>query len=262
MMIGYTFIALRAINVFHMKKLLLSALLAASCNGVFAQHSVFMHIIENKMICNMEDELTYYLQANSYERQNENRYYHYYAEGGQAYYALVINENECYVTYRTDNSSDYNKIRNSITSTCTKELAGDRARSESYVCNTKRAQDVQIIFTGYSQKDKYYEILVYQNPERHELPYDQADRVVPEEKTVVAKKAKKPRKIAAKTGTKTETKTAAAPAAPKPAAATPTVKPNATPASAPATPKVAPPPAIKPAPGAVSPMKPAPPVKK
>lgn len=230
-----------------MKKGLLFLLLVSSCTTVFGQYSIFMQIIENKKICNKEDELTYFLQAHSFERQNLNHYYHHYAMSGNFYYTLIINDNECYVTYRTDNSKDYNKIKSEITRTCVKELAADK--SVSYVCNTKRVRDVQIIFPGYSQKDKYYEILVYQNPEQHEPPYNQANRIMPdEEQAPVAKKVKK--RTYKKTEVKTETTKTVTPAAVKTSATpAPVTKPTPTPAvktaAPPIIPKVAAPPAIK-----------------
>ncbi len=236
-----------------MKKLLLFVLATAAFNVSFAQYDVFMEMLENKKICNREDQLTYFLQSRSYERQNEDHYYHREAVNGRFTTTCVINQNECYVVYQTDNAKDYNKIKSTITNNCHKEFAADK--SEYYVCNEKRMQDVQVIFNGYLQEEKTYEILVYQNPDSHEHPYMQTDRVAPgEDKVQPAHKAKK--KLKAK------------PAAPKseaakaPAAATvPATKTAATaaPAPKPAAPAVkAPASGLKPAPS----LKPAPPVKK
>lgn len=223
-----------------MKKAALFIILALSCSASFAQHSIFMQIIENKMICNKEDELTYFLQAKSFERQNENRYYHYYADRGEFYYTLIINDNDCYVTYRTDNAKDYNKIKAAITSTCAKELAADK--SVSYVCNNKRVRDVQIMFPGYSQKDNFYEILVYQNPEQHELPYNQSNRILPgADKPAAPKKVKKHSKRQTTRSTET-TKTVTPTAVKMPATIAPVTKPNPTPKVATPAPVKAPPP--------------------
>ncbi len=214
-----------------MKRVLLFIILISSCGFSFAQKGIFMHILENKMICNKEDELTYFLQAHSYDRQNENHYYHRYAEGGQFYYSLLINDNDCYVIYRTDNAKDYNKIKAEITGTWPKELAADN--SVSYVLNNKRVRDVQIIFPGYSQKDKFYEILVYQNPEQHELPYNQANRIMPDaDKPVVTKKVKKQarKQVAHSTEVKAESAKTVTPAPVKTSAVpAPVTKPNPTP---------------------------------
>jgi len=193
-----------------MKKVFLFIILAISCNMSFAQHALFMEMLENKKVCNGENQLTYFLQTNSFERQNEDHYYHYYAVNGRFYTTCIINQNECYVIYRTDNAKDYNQIKETITSTCAKELAADR--SVSYVCNTKRVQDVQIMFPGYSQAEKVYEIYVYQDPHEHEGPYLNTDRILPgSESTPVAKKAKKKHK-AKSTAIAAATSPASAPA--------------------------------------------------
>lgn len=160
-----------------MRKVFLFMVTIISCNASFAQMSLFMKLIENKMICNKEDQFTYFLQSNAYERRNENHYYHYYVERGQAYYVDIINENECYAIYRTDNAKDYSRIKTAITTACAKEYAKDK--SVSYICNNRRVQDVQIIFDGYSKDGGYYEVKVFQNPGAHELPYNQADRSAP-----------------------------------------------------------------------------------
>ncbi len=158
-----------------MKKILLLFILIGSYNAVSAQYSIFMQIIENKKICNKEDELTYFLQAHSFVRGNENRYYNSYPVDRDMYTTCIINENECYVTYRTNNKKDYEKIKEQISSTCAKELAADK--SVSYACNYKRVQDVQIMFIGYSEKNKTYDILIYQNPDMHEDPYYPSRRI-------------------------------------------------------------------------------------
>lgn len=194
-----------------MKTVLLFLLLATSSGITYAQHNIFMEILENKKICNKEDELTYFLQANSFERQNEDHYYHHYALNGEFYTTCIINQNECYVIYRTNNAKDYNQIKATITGTCHKEYAADR--SVSYVCNTNRIQDAQLFFSGYSQAEKVYEIMVYQNPENHEVPYAQSDRIAPEEERAAsaapkAKKTKTIRKVVKKTTTTSTTATA------------------------------------------------------
>jgi len=158
-----------------MKKILLTLLISLPCCAAMAQHSLFMQILENKKICNKEDELTYFLQAKSFVRNVENQYQHHYAVGGTFYTTTIVNDNECYAIYRTNNVKDYNKIKATITSMCSKELAADK--TVCYVCDIQRIRDVQIMFSGYSEKDKNYEILIYQNPKEHEVPYNQSDRV-------------------------------------------------------------------------------------
>ena len=158
-----------------MKKMLFTLLISLPCHAAIAQHSIFMQILENKKICNKEDELTYFLQANSFVRNIENQYQHHYAVAGTFYTTTIINDNECYAIYRTNNVKDYNKIKATITTKCSKELAADK--TVCYVCDAQRMRDVQIMFSGYSEKDKNYEILIYQNPQEHELPYHQSDRV-------------------------------------------------------------------------------------
>lgn len=233
-----------------MKKLLLFVLATAAFNVSFAQYDVFMEMLENKKICNREDQLTYFLQSKSYERQNEDRYYHREAVSGRFTTTCVINQNECYVVYQTDNAKDYNKIKSTITNSCHKEFAADK--SEYYVCNEKRMQDVQVIFNGYLQEEKTYEILVYQNPDSHEQPYLQTDRVAPgADKAQPAHKAKKKVKAKAAAPKGEPAKTPATASKPKPAAAAQAPKPAAPAVKATST-------ALKPAPS----MKPAPPVKK
>jgi hypothetical protein len=201
-----------------MKHVLLFLLLATSSGITYAQHNIFMEILENKKICNKEDELTYFLQANSFERQNEDHYYHHYALNGEFYTTCIINQNECYVVYRTNNAKDYNQIKATITGTCHKEYAADR--SVSYVCNTNRIQDAQVFFSGYSQAEKVYEIMVYQNPDNHEVPYAQSDRVAPEEEKVISAvpKIKKAKRIVTKKATSTSTTTTTTTTATKQAA--------------------------------------------
>lgn len=157
-----------------MKKILLTLIISLPCYAATAQHSIFMQILENKKICNKEDELTYFLQSKSFER-SENQYQHHYAVAGTFYTTTIINENECYAIYRTNNVKDYNKIKATITTKCSKELAADK--TVCYVCDAQRMRDVQIMFSGYSEQDKNYEILIYQNPKENELPYYQSDRV-------------------------------------------------------------------------------------
>jgi len=157
-----------------MKKLLLFVIIIMSGHAAFCQMSVFMKMIENKMICNKEDQLTYFLQANGYERQSGNNYLHNYTEGHEAFYTAIVNENECYALYRTNNLKDYNRIKNTITGKCAREYAADK--SMCYVCNAMKVQDVQIIFTGYLQASQSYEIKIFQNPNPHKLPYAQSDR--------------------------------------------------------------------------------------
>jgi hypothetical protein len=202
-----------------MKKVLLFIILAASFSTTFAQYSIFMEILENKKICNKDDQLTYFLQSNSFERRNEEHYYHNYAVGGAFYTTCIINQNECYVIYQTNNAKDYEQIKAKITSTCAKEYAKDK--SVSYICSKGRVQDVQIMFTGYSQAEKIYEILVYQDPEHHELPYSQADRKSPEDDRAQAVKKQVKKKahrttVAAKAPAE---KSGASAPAPKPAPA-------------------------------------------
>lgn len=174
-----------------MKKLFLFIMLVAIGGAASAQQEIFMQILENKKVCNKEDMLTYFLQAKSFERR-ANSYYHHYPVGKQFYNTVIVNDNECYVTYQTDNAKDYNSIKATIAGMCVKELAADK--STCYVCNQKRIQDVQVIFLGYSEASKYYEILVYQNPDDHELPYNQADRIKPTPGATKSKHATKKRK--------------------------------------------------------------------
>jgi len=175
---GYNyFYSFENVNKGLMKKVFLTALLGVNVLSAMAQKGIFMEILENKKICNKEDQLTYFLQTNSFERDVENRYVHKYAVNGKFYTTTIINEMECYVIYQTNYAKDYNDIKAAITSTCAKELAADK--SEYYVCNKGRVQDAEITFDGYLEDDKVYEIKVYQNPDGHELPYNQADRVVP-----------------------------------------------------------------------------------
>lgn len=177
-----------------MKKVFLTAMLGVSVLSAMAQKSIFMEILENKKICNKEDQLTYFLQSNSFERGLENRYVHKYVDGGKFRTVTIINEMECYVIYQTNYAKDYNDIKAAITSTCAKELAADK--SEYYVCNKGRVQDVEITFNGYLEDEKVYEIKVYQNPDGHELPYNQADRVVPgTNKPAMKPVAKKKRRL-------------------------------------------------------------------
>jgi|GEM_PF-5701533 len=157
-----------------MKRVLLFIMLLSAGNVVLAQHDVFMQMLENKKICNKEDMLTYFLQTNSFQRRANSYYHHYYANK-ELFTTTIVNDNECYITYQTDNVRDYNEIKKDITSMCPKELAADK--SPSYICNRGRVKDVQIIFKGYSETAKVYEILVYQNPVQHEPPYNQSDRV-------------------------------------------------------------------------------------
>lgn len=176
-----------------MKRLFLFLLLAGVYSAASAQQEIFMQILENKKVCNKEDMLTYFLQTKSFERM-ANSYYHHYPVGKRFYNTVIVNDNECYVTYQTDNAQDYNRIKMAITGMCAKELAADK--TPCYICNQKRIQDVQVIFLGYSETSKYFEILVYQNPEDHEPPYNQADRVKPgqDKASVKAKKSTKKRK--------------------------------------------------------------------
>lgn len=193
-----------------MKRMFLFLSLFVSCVMAYGQHSIFMQILENKKICNKEDELTYFLQAKSFDRANEDHYYHRYAVNGEFYTTCIINRNECYVVYQTDNAKDYNKIKAAIASLCDKELAADK--SVSYICNSKRIQDVQVIFSGYLQAEKVYEIMVYQNPDQHEAPYNQSDRIRTEE-PVAKKKAVKKKKIVSKSAApKTAEKASVVPA--------------------------------------------------
>lgn len=171
-----------------MKKWFLFIMLLWVCGAASAQQEIFMQILENKKVCNKEDMLTYFLQTKSFERR-ANSYYHRYAVGREFYTTCIVNDNECYVTYQTDNAADYNKIKTTITGTCAKELAADK--TPCYICNYRRIQDVQVIFLGYSETSKNYEILVYQNPEDHELPYYQTDRVKPAQENKTPAKAKK-----------------------------------------------------------------------
>jgi hypothetical protein len=187
-----------------------------------------MEMLENKKICNKEDQLNYFLQSKSFERGLENTYTHRYAVNGKFVTARVVNQNECYVSYQTNDAEDYNKIKNEITKACHKEYAADK--SDYYVCEERRMHDVQVIFNGFLSEEGIYEILVYQNPDGHESPYKETDRVAPadempkpgkksmkKKKTVVAKPATTPATSEVKATT-----TAPAPApATKPAAAKP-----------------------------------------
>jgi hypothetical protein len=192
-----------------MKKMILFLFLVTGSVVSFGQYELFMEILENKKICNKEDELTYFLQSKSFERQNEDHYYHYYTVDREMYTTCLINQNECYAIYHTDNASDYNKIKAAITKTCQKEYAADK--SVSYICNEGRIQDVQIIFSGYLQMDKVYEIMIFQNPNHHELPYNQADRPKPVEKKVVKKTKAKARSVHTKPKAAATKKAVAAP---------------------------------------------------
>lgn len=175
-MISLTFIALKKIILF-MKKLFLFLALISVCELASAQQELFLQVLENKKVCNNEDELTYFLQTKSFERKNENHYYHYYAVGKEFYTTCIINTNTCYITYQTDNVKDYNSIKKTIEGMCTKEVSRDKM--PCYICDQKRMRDVQIMFLGYSQMSKNYEILVYQDPEPHEPPYNLTERVKP-----------------------------------------------------------------------------------
>ena len=160
-----------------MKKLFLFLALLSVCNIVSAQQEIFLQVLENKKVCNNEDELTYFLQTKSFERKNENHYYHHYAVGKEFFTTCIINTNTCYITYQTNNVKDYNAIKKTIEGMCAKELS--HSKTPCYICDQKRMRDVQVIFSGYSEMSRNYEILVFQNPENHEPPYDQADRVKP-----------------------------------------------------------------------------------
>lgn len=172
-----------------MKKVFLTVLLGVNVVSAMAQKSIFMEMLENKKICNKEDQLTYFLQSNSFQRDVENRYYHRYAVNGRFYTTAVLNEMECYAVYQTNYAKDYNEIKAAITALGVREMAADK--SEYYVCNKGRVRDVQVIFNGYLEDEKVYEIKVYQNPDEHELPYNQADRVTPVANKPVAKPAAK-----------------------------------------------------------------------
>lgn len=156
------------------KALLILGMMFAANATVLAQQKLFMEILENKKICNKEDELTWFLQTHSFERQNENHYVHQYASEGGFYNTTIINQNECYLVYRTDNKKDYDKIYAAVTAKCSQEMSA--SKKVSCICNTGRIKDVQVMFNGFSQASGNYEIMVYQNPGLHEMPYNQADR--------------------------------------------------------------------------------------
>ncbi len=209
-----------------MKKFFLFVAMAAAANVSLAQYPVFMAMLENKKICNKEDQLTYFLQSKSFERGLENTYTHRYAVNGKFFTVKVVNQNECYVSYQTNDAKDYNKIKNDITKSCHKEYAADK--SEYYVCEERRMHDVQVIFNGFLSEEGIYEILVYQNPDGHESPYKETDRVAPaDEMPKPGKKSiKKKKAVVAKPATSDVKTTTMAPApvpatkaaAPKPAA--------------------------------------------
>lgn len=222
------------------------ALMAVVAGTASAQKSIFMEMLENKKICNKEDQLTYFLQASSFERGNENRYYHRYAVGGKFFTTCIINENECYVIYQTDNARDYNDIKAAITPMCAKEFAADR--SEYYVCNKGRIQDAEITFNGYLANDKVYEIKVFQDPEVHELPYSQADRVVPGSNNAPAGATKKNTRRKPVKSTATATAASVAPSKNATPAAAQQVIPAKPANPAPATAKPGVLPGVKPAP--------------
>jgi hypothetical protein len=157
-----------------MKRAILVLLALWTGMAARAQKDVFLQVLENKKVCNKEDVLTYFLQANHFERR-ANSYYYHYPVGKRFYNTVINNENECYVTYQTDNAADYKSIYNEITASCAKETSPNKAAT-CYVCNYRRMQDVQVTFLGYNETNRYYEILVYQNPEMHEPPYYPADR--------------------------------------------------------------------------------------
>ncbi|MBL7690022.1 MAG: hypothetical protein JNM41_00395 [Flavipsychrobacter sp.] len=235
-----------------MKKFFLFVAMAAAANVSLAQYPVFMEMLENKKICNKEDQLTYFLQSNSFERGLENTYTHRYAVNGKFFTARVVNQNECYVFYQTNDAKDYNKIKNEITKTCHKEYAADK--SEYYVCEERRMHDVQVIFNGFLSEEGIYEIMVYQNPDGHESPYKETDRIAPADempkpgkKVMKKKKAVVAKSAAAQASPDVKTTTPApAPAtapAPKPAAA----KPAAPAVNAPSAPVKAANTSVKPA---------------
>ncbi len=152
-----------------MKKVILPLLLVVATLGAHAQQSLFLQMLENRKMCNMEDQFTWFLQTNGFLRANENTYTRQYAEAGQFFTTTVLNPDPCYVIYRTDNPKDYNRIMKTITSDCRKELS--RNKSECYICDTKRMHAVQVIFAGAAQISGQYEIMVYQNPGIHEEQY-------------------------------------------------------------------------------------------
>lgn len=213
-----------------MKKFFLFVAMAAAANVSLAQYPIFMEMLENKKICNKEDQLTYFLQSKSFERGLENAYTHRYAVNGKFYTTTIVNQNECYVSYQTNNAKDYNQIKNEITKTCHKEYAADK--SEYYVCEEKRMHDVQVIFNGFLSEEGIYEIMVYQNPDGHESPYKETDRVAPadempkpgkklikKKKTVAAKSTTVPASAEVKTTAPVPAQAPATKAAPAKAAA-------------------------------------------
>lgn len=158
-----------------MKRVLLSVFVASLANCASAQYSVFMKMLENKKICNKEDELTWFLQTNAFDRDINGYYSHQYVVGHHAYTASVLTQNECYVIYHTNEKKDYQRIFETISATCNEELAKDK--TPSYICNKGRLRDVQVIFNGFSEKDNNYEIKVYQDPEEHQKPYYPSDLI-------------------------------------------------------------------------------------
>lgn len=222
-----------------MKKFFLFVAMAAAANVSLAQYPVFMEMLENKKICNKEDQLTYFLQSKSFERGLENTYTHRYAVNGKFFTARVVNQNECYVSYQTNDAKDYNKIKNEITKTCHKEYAADK--SEYYVCEERRMHDVQVIFNGFLAEEGIYEIMVYQNPDGHESPYKETDRVAPaDEMPKPGKKTtKKKKSVVAKpaaTPATSEVKTTSPVSAPAPATKAAAPKPAAPAVNAPSAP--------------------------
>lgn len=222
-----------------MKKFFLFVAMAAAANVSLAQYPVFMEMLENKKICNKEDQLTYFLQSKSFERGLENTYTHRYAVNGRFYTARVVNQNECYVSYQTNDAKDYTRIKNEITKTCHKEYAADK--SEYYVCEEKRMHDVQVIFNGFLSEEGIYEIMIYQNPDGHESPYKETDRVAPADEMPkpVKKLIKKKKTVAAKSTTvpaSAEVKTTAPVPAQAPATKAAPAKPAAPAVNAPSAP--------------------------
>lgn len=143
-----------------MKKVLLSITISLISYTSFGQYSIFMKMLENKILCN-EDRLVNLLEHNDYSRVNNTNFHYEYIHKGEMQHVNIAYDNNCYALYTTTDAAEYNLIKKKVNELCSKEVAQDN--SIFYNCDANRMHHVQLFFLGYFP-NAGYEIKIYQYP--------------------------------------------------------------------------------------------------
>ena len=143
-----------------MKKLLFIFSLALISQSAFCQHHVFMGLLENRAILDTQ-KLNHFLRENYFIKTGDTYTKDHSALStiNRDYRVSITTDNNGFATYKTNNLTEYNTIKQSVNDmTCN--------GNHCFIHREHNIVDVDVTFLGFNTSTNEGTIRIYQTPRR------------------------------------------------------------------------------------------------